>query len=157
MKDKLRNYQLKPGKIANHYRGIYPLRIQQKDDHIAEPDDVLEKTKNIVEEVKFVFRDAKKIPERYKENILHLLTDRFTIDLRDTDEEAREENVVETHQQGHERVQAATKRRCPTKKIDETGEEMKKSKHEAKESKAYERKEEKEVREDKKETKSKKK
>lgn len=77
----------------------------------------------------------------------------------DNHERSREENLIETHQEGRQGISISDQGRCKTEETDHgktKGKEMKKQtlkerKHEAKETKAYEKKE------DKKESKAKKK
>jgi hypothetical protein len=124
MKNKWSNYALKDGKVKESYIREYSNRSPKREAAKASGRDCIQQSGKIQEEI------------------------------RTENERIREENIVETYQQGQQGIQVPVERRSTIEEenISQTqGEEMKKEKespkahkkHEAKESQSYEKKEDK--------------
>lgn len=124
MKNKWSNYGLKAGKIQESYIREYCNRSPRRQASEASNSNSLLQSREVQKEIRI------------------------------QDENVGKENIVETHQQGFQRIQSSTEGRSTVEEENSCqtqGKEMKKEKespkahkkHEAKESKAYEKKEDK--------------
>lgn len=150
----MRNYALKDGKVKESYIREYSNRSPKREAREASRCNSLLQSGEGKEEVEAKIAQTPLITN-----------DEWVFRTRSTHENIREENPLETHQEGRQGVSCPDKGRCKTQESNheiKTGEEKvkekvtaKERKHEAKEGKAYEKKEDK--REAKKESKAKKK
>ncbi|MFI0477767.1 MAG: hypothetical protein ACH349_01390 [Candidatus Rhabdochlamydia sp.] len=109
MKNKWSKYALKDGKVKSSYIREYSNRKKIRKTGEASNSNEQSWEKQAQEEIKLIYKPPMNILPDINSRILQ---DAWVINLKETNENIREENPIETHQEGRQRVQSSDQGRC---------------------------------------------